>query len=84
MMKHRIDERCDAKDSLGTARASRACDHALAIANFCVHSVSCSDCTTLSPLGAPTCFGEGAEMCMRGACAPQNLLPRLSAGDGCS
>jgi hypothetical protein len=45
-----------------SARASRAGDHALAIADYLFQ---CLDCRVV--LG----FGEGAESCMRGACAPQ-------------
>ena len=49
---------------LGSARASRAGDGALAIANFVASVVL---------LAREVGFGEGAETGTRGACAPQNL-----------
>jgi hypothetical protein len=48
---------------LGSARASRAGDRALAIANF-----SCC-----ARWGGEEDFGEGAEISTRGACAPQTF-----------
>jgi len=48
---------------LGNARASRAGDRALAIANFSY----CLRC------GGREDFGEGAEISTRGACAPRNF-----------
>jgi len=49
---------------LGSARASRAGDGALAIANFIASRFFLVRCVG---------FGEGAETGTRGACAPQNL-----------
>ena len=51
---------------LGSARASRAGDRALAIADF-----SCC-----APRGGKEDFGEGAEISTRGACAPQRFAAR--------
>jgi hypothetical protein len=48
---------------LGSARASRAGDRALAIANFSGNA-RCGDEEN---------FGEGAEISKRGACAPLNF-----------
>jgi hypothetical protein len=47
--------------SLGSARASRAGDGALAIANFLPGPIALNK----------ACFGEGAKTSTRGACAPQ-------------
>ena len=46
---------------LGSARASRAGDGALAIANFLPGAIA----------PGKACFGEGAKTRTRGACAPQ-------------
>jgi|GEM_PF-3057870 len=51
--------------SLGSARASRAGDGALAIANFLFRAIEQSK----------ACFGEGAKTSTRGACAPQDAPP---------
>ena len=88
MMKHRMNQRCDAKLP-GSARASwRAGNRVLAIANFLLTaslsaSPFCARGISLSrrPLKY---FGEGAEMCTRGACAPQNKRARRPQGDGYS
>ena len=55
----------------GSARASRAGDRALAVANFLAFAV-------LKLEG--THFGEGAEMCTRGACAPRKIRARTQRG----
>ena len=80
-------QRCDAKLP-GSARASRAGDRVLAIANFLLTaslsaSLFATRCISLS-WRPRTYFGEGAEMCTRGACAPRNKRARRPQGDGYS
>ena len=50
-------------ESLGSVRASRAGDGALAVANFS------------PPNCAKDCFGEAPKPAREGACAPQKKLP---------
>jgi hypothetical protein len=72
MMKHWIGQRCDPKLP-GSARASRAGNRALAIANFLLMALlSGILLRTLHfiEVAASDLFGEDAEMCMRGLALP--------------
>jgi hypothetical protein len=83
-MKHWIGQRCDPKLP-GSARASRAGNRALAIANFLLMALlSGILLRTLHfiEVAASDLFGEGAEMCMRGLCATRNKRARRPQGDG--